>query len=421
MTTPQDNAKPMNRFVRQSLLGISVCLTWILISWAPICKYLHYAAAAAAIALALLSIALGMFWLDRLNRQQRQVHIGWFVLLFVALASAFAVLYPLSLKHTLNIGSDREDALRIELSALRHHQDPYDTRTFLGNPPTPLPGAMLLAAPFFAIGHIAWQNFLWLALFFFFALRFFRFRATALFFLAVFLLCAPADLSDFTSGGDYLTNFFYIAIAVALFTRSLDRPFYTSAAAALLLGVTLSSRIIYAALLIPLLALTLQRTSRARTVALFAIVLLTTAAITLPVFAPHPFVHLLQQLNQSSGKLRYVPRSLHPQWTLPLLAILVSCTAFFLRVDLPRLFLIFSLAGFIMLAPFVFTFAHHSQMLRYAFFYLSAPCLSFTLWALSRYERISPAIPDRTNSIKKENLSKIYTISQSTRAEASAT
>ena len=156
---------------------------------------------------------------------------------------------------------------------------------------------MLLTAPFFALGYIAWQNFLWLALFFVFTIRFFRNRATALFFLAVFLLLAPPNLSDFTSGGDYLTNFFYLAIAVALFIRSLLRAFYACIPAALFLGVTLSSRIIYAVILIPLLALTLQRTSRSRTIALFIIVLIAAAAVTLPIFSPHPFTHLLQQLG----------------------------------------------------------------------------------------------------------------------------
>src|ERR1700678_157384 len=182
----------MNHSARRLLLILSVCLIWLLISWAPLWKYLSHSKASAAMMLGLVAIALGMYWLDRLNRRERQISIGWFVLLFLVLTAAFAVLYPISLRHTLNIGSDREDALRIELNAVRHHQYPYDTRTFLGNPPTPLPGAMLLAAPFFALGHIAWQNFLWLALFFSFTIYFFRYRATALFFLAVFLLLAPA-------------------------------------------------------------------------------------------------------------------------------------------------------------------------------------------------------------------------------------
>src|ERR1700722_15584374 len=226
----------MHPSARRFLLIFSVCAAWALISAAPIYKYLTHGKATAALLLGVLSLALGMHWLDRLNRQRRQISAGWLLLLFLILTAAFAVLYPISLRHTLNIGSDREDALRIELNAVQHHQYPYDTHTFLGNSPTPLPGAMLLAAPFFELGHIAWQNFLWLALFFVFAIRFFHHRATALFFLVVFLILAPANLSDFTAGGDYLTNFFYVAIAAALFIRSLDRAYYVCFPVAFFLG-----------------------------------------------------------------------------------------------------------------------------------------------------------------------------------------
>jgi len=378
---------------RRFLLIFSVCAAWALISWAPVYKYLAHGKATAALLLSVLFIAVGMHWLDRLNQQQRQISAGSLVLLFLILSAAFAVLYPISLKHTLNVGSDREDALRIELHAVHHHQYPYDARTFLGNAPTPLPGAMLLAEPFFALGHIAGQNFLWLALFFCFTICFFRRCATALFFLAVFLLLAPADLSDFTSGGDYLTNFFYVAIAAALFIRSLDRTFYACIPAALFLGVTVSSRIIYAVILIPLLALTLQRTSRSRAIALFVIVLIAAAAVTLPVFAPHALTHLEQQLSQNAIKLRFIPSVLHPRWTLPLLAVMVACTTFFVRMNLPRLLLNFSITSFVMLAPFVVTFALHSEKLRYNFSYLSVCALSLSLWALSRYECLSMGTP----------------------------
>jgi hypothetical protein len=68
-------------------------------------------------------------------------------------------------------------------------------------------------------------------------------------------------------------------------------------------------------------------------------------------------------------------------------------------MDLPRLFLIFSASSFVMLAPFVITFALHAEPLRYAFFYLSICALSFSLWALSRYERPAPATPNPVNSI----------------------
>ncbi len=306
----------MSSSARRSLLIFLICAAWTLISWAPIYRYLTHGEATAAISLGIFFIALGMHWLNRFNQFPGRIGVGWFLLLFLILTTAFAVLYPISLKHTLNSGSDREDALRIELNAVRHHQYPYDTHTFLGNPPTPLPGAMLLAAPFFLLGHIAWQNFFWLALFFVFTIRFFRHRATALFFLAVFLLFAPANLSDFTSGGDYLTNFFYLAIAAALLLRSLDRPFYACIPAALFLGIALSSRILYAVIPIPLLALALQRTSRLRAFALFVVVLIAAAAVTLPTFAPHVFTHLIQQLDQNAAKLQYIPAALHPRWTL---------------------------------------------------------------------------------------------------------
>jgi hypothetical protein len=389
----------MSASTRRTLPIFSICAAWTLTSSAALWKYLSHAEAIFAIFCGNLLIAAGMLWLAHLNRSGRQISIGWFLVLFFALSAAFAVLYPISLRHTLNVGSDREDALRIELNAIHRHQDPYATRTFLGNPPTPLPGADLLAAPFFAIGHIAWQNFLWLALFFLFALRYFRYRATALFYLSVFLLFAPSHLSDFTSGGDYLTNFFYVAIAIALFYRSLDYAPYACIVAAVFLGVALSSRIIYAVALIPLMALTLQRISRMRTAALFFVALIAACAITLPVLSPHPLMHLLEQLNQNSGKLRYIPPALHPRWTLPILASLVASTSFFVRMSLARLFLLFGLASFIMLAPFVFTFAINSEKLRYAFFYLSVSTLSFSLWALRQYEQsasedLIPSTPD---------------------------
>jgi hypothetical protein len=382
---------------RRCLYVATVCASWAILSVHPLFKYLSHTRAIAALLFGLLSILVAMAVPDPLNYRQRRLSAGWFLLLFLILGQAFAVLYPISLRHTLNRGSDREDALRIELNAVVHHQYPYDARTFLGNPPTPLPGAMLLAAPFYAIGHIAWQNFLWLALFFAFTTRFFRFRATALFFLATFLLFAPADLSDFTSGGDYLTNFFYVAIAVALFAHSLNRPLTAAIPGAIFLGITLSSRALYPLILIPLLALALQRTpdSRPRTAALFAIVLAAAAAITLPIFTPHPIPHLLQVLDQNSGKLRFLPPALHPRITLPLLALLTAATAFFVRMDLPRLFLIFAASSLVILAPTIATFGLHSG---YAFFYLSVCSLAFSLWALSRYESSLPATPSPTNS-----------------------
>ena len=374
---------------RRLLYAAVVSASWAVLSVQPLLKYLSRPRALAALVFGLASILLAMLFPDPFHFRQRRLHAGWFLALFLVIGQIFTLLYPIQLRHISHRGSDREDALRIELDAVVHHQYPYDARTFLDNPPTPLPGAMLLAAPFYAIHHIAWQNLLWLALFFIFTARFFRYRATALFFLATFLLFAPANLSDFVTGGDYLINFCYVAIAAVLFVHALSRPLPAAVFAAIFLGVTLSSRILYPLVLIPLLAYALQRVSipRARIAALFAIVLLAAAAVTLPIFLPHPFPRLFAVLDQSSSKIYSLPDALHARILLPLLALLIAATAFFVRMDLPRLFLIFAAACLVLLAPPLISLALHAA---YFYAYLAVCSLAFSLWALARYETTLP-------------------------------
>jgi hypothetical protein len=367
-------------------LVLSVCAAWVLISIAPLWKYLSHLEACAALVFGMVSIAAGMRWLQRRSLRGRRLSLGWFVLLYLLLAMAIALLYPLSLRHTLNRGSDREDALRIELNAVRRGQYPYDARTYLGNPPTPLPGAMLLAAPFYAIGHIAWQNFVWLALFFGFVVRFFRRRETALFFLVLFLLLAPSNLNDLSSGGDYIVNFFYAAIAGGLVLKSLDRTRTARVAAAICFGLALSSRIVYVFLAIPVLMLVWQRSERWRASVITAVVCAAWCGITLPIFAPHPVARLLRQLSENGGKLRHLPAALHPQWTLTALALGIACASAFVRMNRTRVFLIFGCSSFVILAPPGLSIAFAERRMPFEFSYLAISVLAFVLWALSRYE-----------------------------------
>lgn len=368
------------------LLVVSVCIAWSLCSLAPIWKYLSYTKAAIATLVALSSIGIGMYLLSRFNQRGLSVSLGWFVLVYLVLVAVFAFLYPFSLKRTLKQRSDREDALRIELVAIGHHQYPYNTRTFLGNPPTPLPGAILLAAPFFLIGHISWQNLLWTAAFFCFAIRFFRFRSTALFFLMILLPLCPSSLSDLTSGGDYLTNFFYLSVGIAFLVHSLNKSIYRAVSAASLVGLTLSSRTLYLAILIPLFALLSERTTRTRAALLFGVILATAAAVSLPFFVPHLIPNLQSYSSQNAGKLVYMPTALRAERTLPALALLVSCVSLFIRMDLQRLFLTFSACSLTVLAPPVLAQVFYVHKLPYECSYLSISALSFSLWALSRYE-----------------------------------
>jgi hypothetical protein len=378
----------MRRPLKRFLLMLCVWLAWSLISLHPIWKYLPLGEAVAATMVSGLMIPLGMLWLKRFYQRRPQLNIAWFVGLVAVLVVAFAILHPRSYTQPLKSRSDREDALRAELVAIKHHANPFDARTFLHNSPTPLPGALLLASPFFAVGHIAWQNVAWYALFVAFAMRMFRYRATALYFLAVFLLLCPTNLSDFVSGGDYLTNLFYVVIAVGLFVVSLEYSQGASLLAACAVGIALTSRTVYVFALIPLLAYTLPRRTRSQTVLLFGAMIFASITITLLILSPHPMEKLIQGLGESSiAKLRYIPASLHPQWTLPLLAALLASLAFFVRLDLHRIFLFLGITNGVVLAPYVITFVAHGS--GQALSYLSASFLPLVLWALREYETTS--------------------------------
>ncbi len=79
-----------------------------------------------------------------------------------------------------------------------------------------------------------------------------------------------------------------------------------------------------------------------------------------------------------------------------MIAVMVACTTFFVRMNLPRLLLTFSITSFVMLAPFVVSYVLHSEKLHSNFSYLSVSVLSFSLWALSRYEILPTGTPHPT-------------------------
>ncbi|WP_018333531.1 hypothetical protein [Actinomycetospora chiangmaiensis] len=90
---------------------------------------------------------------------RRQVPAALVAVVVAALVVAF-VLGPPS--WVPGVGSDRADALDVALTRLAGGLYPYTGVTYLGNPITPLPGSLVLAAPVWALtGHAAGQNVLW--------------------------------------------------------------------------------------------------------------------------------------------------------------------------------------------------------------------------------------------------------------------
>lgn len=181
-----------------SLLAIlTVVLAWLVCTIAQVEKYLGVARGWGITALGAVCVALLLLFLRRLYRQGQDLPRWTLWVVLGVLFLSFAVLYPRSLHPLPGKGSDREDALRVELQAVTHHRFPYDARTFLHHAPTPLPGAMWLAAPFYATSRIAFQNLVWAALFGLFLARFFARQGSAAVFMLLFLLTALENLNDF--------------------------------------------------------------------------------------------------------------------------------------------------------------------------------------------------------------------------------
>ena len=102
---------------------------------------------------------------EALHRAPRWVLPTLVAAALTALVAVFAVGVPASADLVLGVGSDRANALDVALSELAAGRYPYAATTYLQNPITPLPGALVLAAPFrFLLGTAAWQNVAWTAL-----------------------------------------------------------------------------------------------------------------------------------------------------------------------------------------------------------------------------------------------------------------
>ncbi len=133
-------------------------------------------------------------------------------------------------------GSDDDDALEVGVGALLGGENPYRQHTYLGNPISPMPGALLLAAPFAIAGGVALQNPFWLA-----ALFVVIARGSGGARVALSLCCAAllslAVLHDLATGTSHMANGIYVVVALGWLIHSRG-----SVASSMFFGVTLASR-----------------------------------------------------------------------------------------------------------------------------------------------------------------------------------
>ncbi len=163
---------------------------------------------------------------------------------FAALVALFVVVYPVADSDELGAGSDRDDAADLATGRLLDGDDPYDEVTYLGNSVSQMPGALLYAAPFVALGNSAYQNFFWLPLFFLLLGR--RLGSLRLALFAVWMLFAlsPELLRELLTGGDLIANSIYVALFMlaVVGVKPSGRGVWLGIAAAVALGVAYSSR-----------------------------------------------------------------------------------------------------------------------------------------------------------------------------------
>ena len=132
---------------------------------------------------------------------------------------------------------DRDEALNIAATRFVAGQYPYDARTPIGHPISPLMGAVFLSMPFvFFAGNSSWQTFAWLVI----ALWYFMWKSDhPLLFMIGICLSAPLVLEIFYNN-DLLANNLYVVLAMIWMITSSSKPL--SIASAVFAGFALASR-----------------------------------------------------------------------------------------------------------------------------------------------------------------------------------
>jgi hypothetical protein len=323
---------------------------WAISSVGLLEKFLGHVGAIATVIAAFLMISFARgasryFSLDTTGQIPRRV----LSILTLLLIGAFIVLFPIAKSGLVGLGSDRDDALNVTLRALLHGNYPYSTLTYLGNPPTPMPGAMFLALPFFALGTSALQNLFWFPVFIKYAPRIFGSASSAVLYLFIFIFLSPASLQDFVTGGDLLVNCLYIVLAVEFVIRvqSAQRS-ATRFIAYLFLSICLSSRPIFI-IMVPIVgAYLFQRAGRRRAIEFFAATVFMCAIINGPFYLYDPARFPAFNLSR---KLADFPPNAHAEWLIPALSLVIASSSFFLVMNHPRVYGIATASFAVMFLP----------------------------------------------------------------------
>jgi hypothetical protein len=194
-----------------------------------------------SVAMACVTLLLLPFATDLLGRAPSWVAPAIVVASLAVLVLTFAHGVPPSWAYALGAGSDRANALDVGLARLAGGLYPYTGLTYLGNPITPLPGSLVLAAPFWWLtGSSAVQNVVWTLALLPVLCGGWRLRpGSTLLWLIVVLGCLEAG-REYLIGDDLVTSV-VPAVAAAAWVLHARSPLVLTAAA-VALGVATCTR-----------------------------------------------------------------------------------------------------------------------------------------------------------------------------------
>jgi|GEM_PF-1520066 len=193
--------------------------------------------------------------------------VGLVIAFFVAVIMLTYWVYPQILEHHgfkllgIQFGvSDSNDAYMATWKAMLAGKYPYYETSFLGNPISPMPGALFIAFPFYLAGATFLQNVFWLIVFWFGLSKYLGdLRVASVIFLTMVVAC-PELTYCILQAGDYLTNSVYVLFPALLLLYFADKHSESkwTLGFAVLFGFALSSRANYF-LLVPIVFFALLR------------------------------------------------------------------------------------------------------------------------------------------------------------------
>lgn len=315
---------------------------------------------------------------------QKQALIFAIVTLIVVILIAPYFLYPIAdLGFKTGGGSDADNGVITAINALIDLKYPYYTKSYLGNPPGPLPGALILSVPFVLLGNMAFQNIFWLIILFFCVKKVFGDWRYSLLFIWTLIFTSPASLHEVIVSGYKLSHTIIVLVFLIFLINNLSSSTscWKKYLSAIFLGIALSSRGDLILILPVLFSYLMQNMGLRKSIKYFLAVLIAFVVITLPfyLYDPSSFTPISVQLS----KILYSDPTLN---MIKIIIVIIVCLLMSLqKMNNNKIRLFESIAIVLITAPLLAatTFSIESGQLDFSYLCYSFSSYIFGLLAYS--------------------------------------